>query len=89
MSEPAKHLNPSDLSDESLDRLAFALVGRLTKYAIVTRPMKSKEAIEFSGVGKNTFYRMRNAGRIKEHRPFQDCDPVYFADEIIEALKKK
>lgn len=83
-----KHLNPSDFSDEQVERLAFAILGFLGKYGVVARPMNGKEAIAFTGRGESTFYRWEAQGIIKGHRPDPKGDKIYFADEIVKDLKE-
>jgi hypothetical protein len=83
-----KHLNPSDFSDEQVERLAFAILGFLGKYGVVARPMNGKEAIAFTGRGETTFYKWVDLGIIKAFRPDPNGDPVYFADQIVEGLKE-
>lgn len=58
MSAEVKHLNASDFSDDQLNRLVFALIGKLNKCLVVVRPLKGKDAIAFSGFGKTKFYEM-------------------------------
>lgn len=86
MSASIQHLNASDLSDEALDRLAFALAGRLNKYMVVVKPMKPKEAIPFSGVSRSTFYRMVDKGFIQQFGD-PNGDPLYFPDQIVEGIR--
>lgn len=83
-----KHLNPSDFSDEQIDRMAFAIIGKLSKYGVVMGPMDTKEAIRFSRRGETTFYRWVALGIIKQYRPDPDGDPVYFPDQIVEGIKE-
>ena len=87
MSAEPKHLNPSDLPDDALDRLAFALVGRMQQYGVVVKPMRTKEAIRFCGFGATTFHKWKALGIIKEFRPDPNGDAVYFPDQITEGIK--
>lgn len=81
-------METNPLSDEQIERLAIALVGKLNKYLVVVRPMNGKEAIAFTGRGESTFYRWVSLGVIKQYRPDPNGDPVYFADQIVEGIRE-
>lgn len=83
-----KHLNPSDYSDEQVERLAFAILGQISKYGVVVGPLSAKEAIAFTRRGETTFYRWVDLGIIKQFRPDPNGDPVYFPDQIVEGIKE-
>lgn len=84
-----KQLNPSDLTSEQLDRLAFALIGHLSKFGLfVPRPMKMKEALEFCRVSRTTFQHWINIGKIKDHRVDEKGNPLFLPDEMYQAIKE-
>jgi hypothetical protein len=87
MSAEPKHLNPSDFSDDQLDRLAFALVGKLQKYFVVDRPMRAKEAAEFCGISEKHLYHLVNLGVIKDFRPDPKGHAFFIPSQMIEAIK--
>jgi hypothetical protein len=90
MSAPLQHLNPSDLSDEALGRLAFAIAGVLSKHGVWhERPLAAKDAMSFMNIGRKKFYSLINKGIIKEHRPDPDGHAWYFPSEIVEGIKNK
>ena len=76
------------LTDEQIDRLAFAILGRLSKYGLfVPRPMRMKEALEFCGVKRTTFQHWIKMGKIKDHRVDENDNPVFLPDEMYQAIK--
>lgn len=89
MSAETRTLNTTDLSNEQLERLAFAIAAMLSKKEVwAERPLRAKEAMSFLGVGKTTFYRMENLGVIKPHKPDPKSHPFYYPSEMNEGIKK-
>lgn len=88
MSALEKHINGSDLSNEQLERLAYALVIQLDKIGITDKPMRIKEVADFVGVSKRTVTNWMNKGIIKPHRLEEKGDPFFLRSEIIEAIRK-
>lgn len=82
-----KHLNPSDFSDEQVERLVFAIIGKLSNYGFVVKPLKGKEAMRQMGLSSRTFYKWVDLGIIIPYRPDPDGDPVYFLDQMVEGAK--
>jgi len=87
MSAAEHQFNPSDLTNEQLDRIAMALYPRIQKLN-EDRPMSAKEAYTWMGIASPTFYRLVSKGAIKGHRLTSDSDPVYLKSEIINSIKK-
>jgi hypothetical protein len=88
MNAEQKHLNPSDLTTEQLDRIAFAIMGHLNRYGLfIPRPMKMKEAMAFCQVSRTTFQHWINIGKIKDHRVDEKGNPLFLPDEMYQAIK--
>jgi hypothetical protein len=85
-----KHLNPSDFSDEQVERLAFTIAGILSKHGVWhEKPLSPKGAMAFLGVGRKKFYSMVNQGIIKENRPDPNGHAFYYPSEMNEGIKKR
>lgn len=89
MSAESKQLNPSDLTDDQLDRIAFAILGKLSKFQVQEKPMRVKEAAAFLGISQKHFYHLVNQGKIKLHRLEDKGRPYAYASEINGAVRKK
>jgi hypothetical protein len=88
MNAEQKHLNPSDLTTEQLDRIAFAIMGHLNRYGLfIPRPMKMKEAMAFCQVSRTTFQHWINIGKIKDHRVDEKGNPLFLPDEMYATIK--
>lgn len=86
-----RHLNPTGFSDETLDRLAFALIARvkaLTVDGLNEKPMTRKQIAAYLGYGQTTITKLINAGVLKGHRFTDDMEPRYLASEALERLKR-
>jgi hypothetical protein len=90
MSVEAKHLNPSVLTDEELDRIAFALVGRISKHFVEgsEKPLTREKAAEYMGVSHDTIDRLRRTKVIKPHFLPGLSTPFYFASELYKKIKE-
>jgi hypothetical protein len=89
MNAETKHLNPSDLSNEQLERIAFGVATILSKHGLWNdKPLSAKEAMAFTGFKKNKFFRLVNLGVIKGHMPDPDGHPIYYASEINEGIRR-
>lgn len=84
-----RDLNTSGVSDDTLDRLAFALIGRIKALTVVEKPMNRKEVAAYLGYSEKHVGKLVNAGVIKPHRFTDDGDPRYLASEILERLKRQ
>lgn len=88
MSADIRQLNPSEFSQETIDRLIFAVTGRSTKLSVVNKPMRIAEACAFLGVSERTFRRLMNSGVIKTHR-LEGLETNFFLPEELYDLIKK
>jgi excisionase family DNA binding protein len=88
MTALSRQFNPSEVPSESLERLAFALIGQLDKIGITDRPMRIKEAAEWMGVSQKHVHHLINIGALKAHRLEEKGNPFLLRSEIIERIKK-
>jgi hypothetical protein len=81
-------MNTTGLPDDTLDRIAFALIARMKVLTVVEKPMNRQEVAAYLGYSEKHVGKLVNAGVIKAHRFTDDGDPRYLASEILERLKK-
>jgi hypothetical protein len=86
-----RQLNPSDLSDQALDRFLFALMGRLNKYYTngIEVPLTKSEIAEFGRVTERQIDKLVDAGKLTAHRHMNGGDPRFYASEYNASLGKK
>lgn len=83
-----RQLNPTGISDDTLDRLAFALIARVKVLTVVEKPMNREEVAAYLGYSTKHISKLVDAGVIKAHRFTDDGDPRYLPSEILERLKR-
>lgn len=81
-----KELNPSMVSKQDLEVLAFMIAAKLNEFA--DKPMTAKEAQAWMGIGKTKFIRLANEGVIKRHHVGEKGEPMYLRSELIESIKR-
>jgi hypothetical protein len=90
MSAASKQFNPSDLSDDQLERIGFALMGFFQKYGVLTqKPMTIDMTAQFLGVSVDSIHRLRRQGVITPHFIGDLSTPFYFPLEVFNAFDKK
>lgn len=80
--------NPSDLSDEQLEKIGFALMGFMQRYGVVDKPMTTEQLTQFIECSRDTVNKLRHAGVIKPHFFKGLSTPYYLPSEVIAALKR-
>lgn len=80
-----QQINPTPLSRQDLEVLAFTLSGLLKNE--LDKPMSAKETYLWMGIGKTKFNRMVAKGIIKGHLK-EHGDPMYVRSEIIDLIKR-
>lgn len=88
MSAQEKVFNPSDLTNEQLDRIAFALSARLEKMGISDKPMTKKEAADWMNRSVRQLERYISAGKITLHHIMPNTEGFLLKSEILEVIKK-
>jgi hypothetical protein len=84
-----RQLNPSDLTDEQIDRIAFAVIGKLEKYTTngIEKPLTRQKAAEHIGLGVDMVDKMKRDGVLQPYYFPGSNVPFYYASEINEALR--
>lgn len=89
MSAAERQLNPSEFSQDQLDRFLFALVGRMKVHFLVEKPMTKTQLAEYLNYSEAHIGRWVRSGKIKPHRMEEGADPRFLASEALEALTGK
>jgi hypothetical protein len=89
--EKEHHFNPSDLSNDQVDRIGFAVMGFLQKNAVMTmKPMTIEQTASFlGGISTDTIHRLRREGVIQPVYIGDLSIPYYMPEEILKAFKKR
>ena len=89
MGATERQLNASELSDEHIDRIAFAVMARVEKYSSggIEKPLTRVKAAEHLNMGVDYIDKLKRNGVIQAHYFEESGVPYYFASEINEALK--
>lgn len=77
-----------EFPDEMLDRFIFALEGRVSELFGAEKPILQHEAIEYLGIGKDSFYKLQREGHVKQFFFKGLSTPFYFRSQMCESLKK-
>lgn len=77
-----------EFSDEMLDRFIFALEGRVSELFGAEKPILQHEAIEYLGIGKDSFYKLQREGQVKAFFFKGLSTPFYFRSQMYATLKK-
>lgn len=83
-----RRLNPSEFSNYDLDRLIFAITGRIAQTHVVERPLDRQGAADYIGISVSKFDRLRRAGIIKPHKIEKLTTNFYLPSELHELIKK-
>lgn len=84
----SRNLNPTSLSREEIKLIAFQVVSEMKDIIKeFDKPMNGKQAYQWWGISKSTFYKYVDRGVIKGHRLTPDSDETYLRSEIIQAIK--
>jgi len=86
-----RQLNNSDYSDESLDRLVFALMGRFQKHFMngVEIPVTKTGMAEYLSCSERHVDKLTEMGYLTALRFYDGADPRYLVSEALEKLKGK
>jgi hypothetical protein len=87
MSAQEKQFNPSDLSNEQLDRMAFALLGKINKFLVVETPLTREEAAAFTKLSVSRFDELVRAGKFRIIKPYHNSHPTFLPSMLIEDMK--
>lgn len=82
-------LNPSDLSAEQLDRIAFALIGRLSSLCVADKLLTKDEAATMLKITYRTFERRLSSGHYPARLIHWDKGTMLFLpSELVEFVKQ-
>lgn len=82
-----RHLNPSDLSDQQIRTLAFA-IAPLIKESFVEDVLTEEEAAQHVRYGLRTFQRHVASGKFRRCGVNENAEPRFFKSMLNEDLKK-
>jgi hypothetical protein len=81
-------INPTEMSNEALDRLAFAIAAKvlplIDKGDEVFTPDQAADFVKYK---RSTFDSMVAMGKFKRHNIHEKADPKFLKSELIAALK--
>lgn len=83
-----RQFNPSQLTEDQLKTIAFAIAGTLKNHFANERPMGRKEAALFVGYSERRFDELVRAEKFRSHRIEEGAHPYFFPSELLEDLKK-
>ncbi len=85
-----RQLNPSRLSQEEINAIAFAVAGVLAKHGKFSEePLDSEGAAAFLKISQSSLRKMKERGKIKAHYPGGLDIPLYYPSELNKAVKEK
>jgi hypothetical protein len=83
-----RNLNPTNLSTDELDRIAFAVVSRINLYTVVEKPYDREGIARYVGLSTKSIDRLRRTGVLKAHFFDGLKTAFFFPSEVYQALKK-
>lgn len=85
-----RQLNPSEFTDEQLDRIAFAIAGRVLKIIDTSKTMLDpEEAAAFTRYSRRRFDELVADGVFIPRRAGENTDPKFVVEELIEQLPQR
>lgn len=85
-----RQLNPSEFTDEQLDRIAFAIAGRVLKIIDTSKTMLDpEEAAAFTRYSRRRFDELVAEGVFIPRRAGENTDPKFVVEELIEQLPQR
>lgn len=86
----AQHqLNPSDIPAEQLDRILFAIIGRMQKLTVVEKLLTREEAADYISYAPSTLDRFVAQGLIESEEIEPGADPRFRPSKLLAAFKPK
>lgn len=85
-----RQLNPSEFTDEQLDRIAFAIAGRVLKIIDTSKTMLDpEEAAAFTRYSRRRFDELVAEGVFIPRRAGENTDPKFVVEELIQQLPQR
>jgi hypothetical protein len=90
MSAAERQLNPSEFSEDQLDRIAFAIAGRLLKIIDTSKSMLDpEEAAAFTRYSRRRFDELVAEGVFIPRRAGENTDPKFVVEELIAQMPQR
>lgn len=85
-----RQLNPSEFTDEQLDRIAFAIAGRVLKIIDTSKTMLDpEEAAAFTRYSRRRFDELVADGVFIPRTAKEDTSPRFVAEELIAQMPQR